>query len=1402
MVTVTGKIKNYISAWVKVKVTGVPTEDTPSPQPSNSPAPSQAPAPQPSVAPTPVTMTNGSVQLAITEAKSSDSEIATVDANGKVTAGTKAGTVIITGKDASGKEVSYTINVTQADVNVIRDQNTIGVESVLFDQEAYTVDKGKTLPITVTVTPNNATDKSVKYSTSDEKIATITDAGIIFGVKAGKAVITATASNGKTASAEVTVVEPLVIELSNTELTVGRNQTIKIAANIAGVEWSSDNTAIATVDSNGIITGISAGTANIIATSGKTSASCKVTVTKYDPTNDGVTLSVFNPIKNNDDTIIDDTVLINQDMIIQAYVQKDASPKKNARVKLQLDAVDSYLVNAKDFCIKVNGVITDTAVTNDEGIAEFTVSITKDIESTYDEEKKCPYISFNASTLVDNQPNSKDIIVKFASVLRSGIVIDNNDPEKEYEPILPFVDHADGDDGIEHTHNTNNYFPVEYVSSQQVGNDVYMSATPYFILPPDRKTSEAKFRVEFPSKKVTTGQSDVVVEGPGQTESYSIYNDGTDETTTTSIINVPGGLVSMSVFFNKISISKYSKLCIDLYEYDAVKSTRSLIYSDTYDDFEKEYEKEDGVSIQNLRNMKKPGILIISIQSPGQVDTSKTGYVLNSVVGDFNSDLNEKCDRIEIVDSVKWTEVTKYARYTVATKMSYDEVSTYLKEYVGKENTYIVDDSNYKFEYRLPTFNSDADHANSITGNALITATYKAANGEEKTATYAYPSISVEDKDGNATNMNGLLPKTDKTKAIFLGYDVIDKDGNIQQTTKGIKQEGNQAIISSANISGAIFVEAKMNINALQQEIKKAEKINNYEKHPLHGANSKFPLYSYVQFVAETETEEPDGVTPVYHAVEDQYIVVTGEVKASNDEVQTTQPVKFIWNGKEITPEDVKKNLAIGNGVVIKHVDEKTNKDGKAYLVLCGHEGSYVEDLSFVYDGAFKEKNLYVGNQKVEPIKQNKEEKRICTLCWLDLGLTYQKDATKSDEWMLSYGDTAGKTDSTSEVNKEWKVGFLPAVKCPMGDFVTDYKTLTYAKHTAETENEIVPNKLLLDVSGIDVNYRFDGINYEQCNTVSDARIVKGVYGERIETKADTAIITSSEIGETTVVGNVKLSNDNDSIHVIYYDSLGIMQEFDTVGVTKIDLLNQFTYPEQLNFGGEIDYTMTWTPGNWESEFVYPYGKKVHVGQDTNVYFHLRDKDNNPIKQKEVVVTAYVNNTKRDDLSMTLKTNDKGLVVIPVSSKGINANDQLSFTANVEKVLEKTSEPIQYIGVECEPIKVNEYNFDTQNKKKITLKYNTRLQDIDGELLKNLFVVRDKKGNALAIDSITVNLSTVNITLSEAEFIDKEEYTIEMVTEHSKNPCIKDGITYVLYDENGQAVLDENAVVQITVKRD
>lgn len=67
---------------------------------------------------------------------------------------------------------------------------------------------GATMTLSATISPSNASDKSIQYVSSDTSVATITPVqGKITGVKTGTATITATTKNGKTATCEVTVTQ-------------------------------------------------------------------------------------------------------------------------------------------------------------------------------------------------------------------------------------------------------------------------------------------------------------------------------------------------------------------------------------------------------------------------------------------------------------------------------------------------------------------------------------------------------------------------------------------------------------------------------------------------------------------------------------------------------------------------------------------------------------------------------------------------------------------------------------------------------------------------------------------------------------------------------------------------------------------------------------------------------------------------------------------------------------------------------------------------------------------------------------------------------------------------------------------------------------------------------------------
>ena len=168
----------------------------------------------------------------------------------------------------------------------------IAVTGISLDKTSVTVKAGESATVTATVAPSNATNKTVKWTSSDTSVATVSN-GTIKGVSAGTATITATTNNGKTATVKVTVqkndsiVQPTGITVSPTTLTLTEGNTSTITATVTpsnatdkSVTWTSNKTSVATV-SNGTVTAVSEGTATITAkTSNGLTATVTVTVEK------------------------------------------------------------------------------------------------------------------------------------------------------------------------------------------------------------------------------------------------------------------------------------------------------------------------------------------------------------------------------------------------------------------------------------------------------------------------------------------------------------------------------------------------------------------------------------------------------------------------------------------------------------------------------------------------------------------------------------------------------------------------------------------------------------------------------------------------------------------------------------------------------------------------------------------------------------------------------------------------------------------------------------------------------------------------------------------------------------------------------------------------------------------
>src|SRR5205823_6204719 len=170
---------------------------------------------------------------------------------------------------------------------------TVPVASLAISPATTSIPVGQTLQLTATPKDSaggTLTGRMVTWTSGNPSVATISGSGLVAGVTAGSATITAT-SEGKSSTAALTVttvpVASVAISPATTSLTVG--QTVQLTAtpkDSAGgtltgrmVTWTGGNTSVATISGSGLVAGVTAGSATITATSEGKSSTAALTVT-------------------------------------------------------------------------------------------------------------------------------------------------------------------------------------------------------------------------------------------------------------------------------------------------------------------------------------------------------------------------------------------------------------------------------------------------------------------------------------------------------------------------------------------------------------------------------------------------------------------------------------------------------------------------------------------------------------------------------------------------------------------------------------------------------------------------------------------------------------------------------------------------------------------------------------------------------------------------------------------------------------------------------------------------------------------------------------------------------------------------------------------------------------------
>lgn len=215
--------------------------------------------------------------------KSSNTSVATVN-DGVVTA-ISVGTATISATTNDGSDLTSTCQVTVTDPIV----NATGIS---LNLSSITLDTGQSVTLTATVSPDNVTDSSVTWKSSNKDVA-IVDNGFVQSIAAGTVTISATTNDGSNLSAtcQITVIDPMInvssLTLNRSYVELDEGDKFVLEAEIEprnatnqDIIWTTTDDSVISVES-GIVTAIGIGNARVVATAADgtgSTASCRIAV--------------------------------------------------------------------------------------------------------------------------------------------------------------------------------------------------------------------------------------------------------------------------------------------------------------------------------------------------------------------------------------------------------------------------------------------------------------------------------------------------------------------------------------------------------------------------------------------------------------------------------------------------------------------------------------------------------------------------------------------------------------------------------------------------------------------------------------------------------------------------------------------------------------------------------------------------------------------------------------------------------------------------------------------------------------------------------------------------------------------------------------------------------------------
>ena len=1268
---------------------------------------------------------------------------------------------------------------------------TVEVTGINLTASAETIEKGQTAQLRVEFTPEDATDKTVTFTSSDEKVATVDEKGVVTAVENGQVTITATTANGIKATVDIKVakVMPTKLELNvnSLDLTVGDSHVLAAVftpadATVSGVTWTSKDETVAQVDATGKVTAIGKGSTKIIAKSVANEslvAECSVNVKeKTSDKTDGITISVANSLADYENTVFTGN---NADVKVRVY--KDGKPVGNTDVTLKMEYKSG---TGNYWYISNNQSQISTVKTDDLGIASFTVSLRNGMKYDATDGVMGGYLLTATATGASTTEQAPLTFARFTVGSANGRVntssysFSNITVNKILTNLVQGVNASN--EGLSETQTIERkIIDVDNVDENK------LIGTSQYVVSQMRSTTgtndhavtfNAAPLIEYPEVITGTTDDDYKQKVEYVSDGYSVY----DTTESTIIKEVPTNLNYATLNFANVTISKNTALKIEVYDaYDELTGIYGTVlarYAIKGEHVEENFTFQ--IPIQDLAKIAGDYVYIkVYVQSEGQIEVDKAvGFSLVNITGNYiGTSKYKNISEIYKDATIEWKQVKKgeigqdaylYASYQSKVTMTADEAEKYGILTKNPGDAYY----NAKVEYKVPTY----PHI----GNAYVTV--KKPNSQEKPAYFMIPTEVVN-------NENKLI-SSKKVQA----FEVTEEEATQYGETAVVTSDESTVTINSEK-SGVTEVYGFLTVPELDYLTLEERR-----------------LFAYVEW-APLPTEEQKNITDFYALVGQtitvDVLVTDGQNKQSDKEVEF-----YLGDdkGEKLTREDLPEGVEILTDATIFDDNKsiiKTDKDGMAHITF----------KSTSFEKGIIDKPLFVKCEGYETtMSVAGTEAEYARLYWIAPGLSFTDQTAVSDDevkgndeykegqkatttisYELDNTDAVATEQQKKNIATTWLIGYK-VVGLVNDGMYTDAKSAAAAGYS----------NVIITGAETDITLNPSGAGE--------------VLGETVEVdnKNATIKVTSTKTGTDLIRGSISRDSiDEEAVmNFTLLDNAGnVIKTVPNVGKNETSAYVALNIPVKW-VPIDMKYEIV-TPSGYDfavdEELLAMLGKKLPATPDEEgtkakdtIYVKVFDSYGNMLEGEEAYEVTYtVTDSKTGEVVVaeTKAMPKKGLVAITYDVPEKSCT--YSVTATIEGNKSVTKNINYWVRKETTvdfAMKTASLSSDT---KQITIKLTDRVNA--DTVVKEMFTVVDNIKKEYTVTEVEANGDTLVLTLAEAinpsasyfnvtynyvkENTDKGQMARRMVSNSQSAVSMIDGFTVTAYNSKEPVIVYEAGVV-------